>query len=72
VELLPYLTSGFGHPTRIDYGTGHETSFVLFLYCLFRMQVLQQDDMAVRRIQWVALPVLIAPCICPLMPPQTL
>ena len=21
-ELLPYLTAAFGHPTRIDYGTG--------------------------------------------------
>ena len=31
VELSPYLTDSFGNPTRIDYGTGHETTFVVFL-----------------------------------------
>jgi hypothetical protein len=34
VELLPYLLDSFGNATRIDYGTGHETTFVAFLYCL--------------------------------------
>lgn len=31
VELVPYLLVSFGHPSRIDYGTGHETSFVVWL-----------------------------------------
>ena len=31
VELEAYLLGSLGHPVRIDYGTGHETSFVLFL-----------------------------------------
>lgn len=31
VELAPYLTECFGNATRIDYGTGHETTFVVFL-----------------------------------------
>lgn len=31
VELVPYLLASFGHPGRIDYGTGHETSFVVWL-----------------------------------------
>lgn len=31
VELIPYLCDAFGNATRIDYGTGHETSFVVFL-----------------------------------------
>lgn len=49
MELLPYLTSGFGHPSRIDYGTGHESSFVIFLYCLFRLKVLTPEDIVVSR-----------------------
>ena len=30
----PYLLTSFGSFTRMDYGTGHETSFALFLLCL--------------------------------------
>lgn len=30
VELLPYLYDSFGNATRIDYGTGHETCFIIF------------------------------------------
>lgn len=33
-ELATYLADSFGNPTRIDYGTGHETTFVALLYCL--------------------------------------
>lgn len=33
-ELSPYLQHSFGNSTRLDYGTGHETTFVAFLYCL--------------------------------------
>ena len=37
VELAPYLTGAFGNPTRLDYGTGHETSFVVLLVCMDRL-----------------------------------
>jgi hypothetical protein len=30
-ELSIYLRDSFGNPTRIDYGTGHETNFIIFL-----------------------------------------
>ncbi|KAL7527354.1 hypothetical protein ACHAWF_002145, partial [Thalassiosira exigua] len=30
-ELRAYLHDAFGHPIRIDYGTGHEASFIVFL-----------------------------------------
>ena len=30
-EVAAYLVESFGNPVRIDYGTGHETTFVLFL-----------------------------------------
>ena len=34
-QLLPLLLNSyaFGHPTRLDYGTGHELAFVLALWC---------------------------------------
>ena len=31
VELAGYLEESFGNPVRIDYGTGHETTFIVFL-----------------------------------------
>ena len=31
VELDSYLQDAFGNATRIDYGTGHETNFAIFL-----------------------------------------
>ncbi|CAG0882448.1 unnamed protein product [Cyprideis torosa] len=42
-ELGPYLLDSFGNATRIDYGTGHEMAFVMFLYCLFRVGALQTE-----------------------------
>ncbi|KAL9714539.1 Serine/threonine-protein phosphatase 2A activator 1 [Leucoagaricus gongylophorus] len=32
--IKPYFLTSFGSFTRIDYGTGHETSFALLLLCL--------------------------------------
>ncbi|TFK63152.1 Phosphotyrosyl phosphatase activator [Pluteus cervinus] len=32
--IKPYLERSFGSFTRMDYGTGHETAFALFLLCL--------------------------------------
>ena len=31
LELLPYYYDSFGNATRIDFGTGHEVNFILFL-----------------------------------------
>lgn len=33
-ELRPYLIDSFGNPMRIDYGTGHEAAFFMFLIVL--------------------------------------
>jgi serine/threonine-protein phosphatase 2A activator len=44
VELLPYWIDSFGNPTRIDYGTGHETTFVAFLYCLAALGLVVEGD----------------------------
>lgn len=43
-EICPYLIDGFGNPTRIDYGTGHEISFLMFLCCLFKIGILTDQD----------------------------
>lgn len=32
--LLPHFLLAFGHPIRLDYGTGHELSFVIWLMTL--------------------------------------
>ena len=49
MELAVYLTESFGNSTRIDYGTGHEMNFVMFLACLFKVGALDasKDDVLV-------------------------
>lgn len=44
LELVGYFVESFGNKTRIDYGTGHETTFVAFLYCLGRLGVIKETD----------------------------
>lgn len=41
--LKPYLISAFGSFVRMDYGTGHETSFALLLLCLTLVRFLQPE-----------------------------
>ncbi|KAA0201223.1 hypothetical protein HAZT_HAZT006373 [Hyalella azteca] len=43
-EASTYLVESFGNSTRIDYGTGHELAFIMFLTCLFKLGALQQKD----------------------------
>lgn len=44
VELVPYFTDSFGNSSRIDYGTGHETNFAAWLYCLARLNLIKEED----------------------------
>ncbi|XP_010273024.1 PREDICTED: serine/threonine-protein phosphatase 2A activator-like [Nelumbo nucifera] len=44
LEIVPYFTDSFGNSTRIDYGTGHETNFAAWLYCLARLGLLKEED----------------------------
>jgi len=48
-EVIPYLLDGFGNSTRIDYGSGHEASFLIFLLCLYEIGLLKagEDDKAI-------------------------
>lgn len=43
-ELAAYFSESFGNATRIDYGTGHELSFIVWLRCLDRLGVLAPAD----------------------------
>ncbi|XP_058059342.1 serine/threonine-protein phosphatase 2A activator-like [Anopheles bellator] len=43
-ELQVYFEESFGNPTRIDYGTGHELAFVMFLMCLFKTGAIERKD----------------------------
>ncbi|XP_010543879.1 PREDICTED: serine/threonine-protein phosphatase 2A activator-like [Tarenaya hassleriana] len=44
VEIVPYFSDSFGNASRIDYGTGHETNFAAWLYCLARMGIIKEED----------------------------
>ena len=44
-ELAPYWADSFGNATRIDYGTGHETTFAALLCCLAKLGVFLQADL---------------------------
>lgn len=43
-ELGFYLSESFGNSVRIDYGTGHELSFIFFLCSLFKAEILKEED----------------------------
>jgi serine/threonine-protein phosphatase 2A activator len=40
-EVAAYLMGSFGSPQRLDYGTGHELSFLAFLGCLWKVDFFQ-------------------------------
>ena len=44
-EISIYLIECFGNSTRIDYGTGHELAFVMFLTCLFKIEYFKKEDL---------------------------
>jgi hypothetical protein len=45
-DFQAYLLGAFGDPTRIDYGTGHEASFLLFLFGLHRIGLVEAPALA--------------------------
>lgn len=48
--LQPYVLTSFGSFVRIDYGTGHELSFVVFLLCLHKVGFLPSEVQVERSI----------------------
>jgi len=43
-ELVAYFTDSFGNPSRIDYGTGHELSLIVWFSCLSKLGLLVPAD----------------------------
>ena len=43
-ELRTYLLGSFGSAQRLDYGTGHELSFIAFLGCLWKTGVFDDGE----------------------------
>ncbi|KAG5926009.1 peptidylprolyl isomerase [Claviceps africana] len=43
-EVSSYLLGAFGSSQRLDYGTGHELSFIAFLGCLWKLGVFRDGE----------------------------
>mmetsp|Transcript_25291 Transcript_25291/g.23013 ORF Transcript_25291/g.23013 Transcript_25291/m.23013 type:complete len:371 (+) Transcript_25291:68-1180(+) len=45
-ELSTYVNGSFGNEIRIDYGTGHELNMFLFYLCLYKLNVIKNEDLS--------------------------
>ncbi|EDX11770.1 serine/threonine-protein phosphatase 2A activator [Drosophila simulans] len=43
-ELGVYLSGSFGSSAKIEYGTGHELSFLFFMCALFKAEILDKEE----------------------------
>ncbi|KAG0635873.1 hypothetical protein HOY80DRAFT_1024763 [Tuber brumale] len=45
-EIKAYFTEAFGNRTRIDYGSGHELNYLIYLLCLHQLSLLEPSTYA--------------------------
>ena len=43
-EVCTYFNNAWGSSTRIDYGSGHELNYLIYLLCLNRLSILPSSD----------------------------
>jgi len=43
-EVSTYFLQAFGNRTRIDYGSGHELNFIIWLLCLYQLRIITALD----------------------------
>ncbi|TRM62086.1 hypothetical protein BD626DRAFT_537814 [Schizophyllum amplum] len=54
-HILPYFLTSFGSFVRMDYGTGHEASFAMFLACLTLTRVFEPEEEEERQLVFLVL-----------------